>query len=213
MTTLCIFETEFGLEWAASSGNTRLGAEVIVPIAGLTSLTDEEIGRAVRASIPYALHAEARMLSEYVEHHNGHNGPTVIADELPFIKEKLIRFAGDKEVDRALSIIADYEANQARRKQKEEASQPRAGFIYLIESGGYHKIGKAVSVPNRLSQLNVQLPTPLTLVHTIAVSNMSWAENYLHQRYADKRLNGEWFNLSADDVAWICGLDSLERGA
>jgi hypothetical protein len=39
---------------------------------------------------------------------------------------------------------------------------------------------------------------------------MTAAEDFRHQRFATQRMNGEWFNLTADQVTWLVSLDSLE---
>mgnify|MGYP000098690222 CR=1 FL=1 len=88
------------------------------------------------------------------------------------------------------------------------ASKP--GYIYLLHADTQNcfKIGRTNNLQRRLA--NILLPFPITLVHSIQVADMVWAERHLHQRFADKRLNGEWFNLDSDDVAYICSLTELE---
>ena len=74
------------------------------------------------------------------------------------------------------------------------------GFVYLIKSGRHFKIGKANSVEARHRQLKVQLPQAAEVVHRIKTDDPYGIESYWHRRFADKRLNGEWFALSADEV-------------
>ena len=74
------------------------------------------------------------------------------------------------------------------------------GFVYLIKSGRHFKIGKANSVEARHRQLKIQLPVATEVVHRIATDDPYGIESYWHRRFADKRLNGEWFALSAEDV-------------
>lgn len=74
------------------------------------------------------------------------------------------------------------------------------GFVYLIKSGRHFKIGKANSVEARHRQLKIQLPQAAEVVHRIKTDDPYGIESYWHRRYADKRLNGEWFALSAEDV-------------
>lgn len=77
------------------------------------------------------------------------------------------------------------------------------GYVYLLESGGVYKIGRAKVVDNRIKQIQPKLPHPVELLHTIPCENMAHAEASLHAKYKDFRLNGEWFNLPAQAVAEI----------
>jgi Meiotically up-regulated gene 113 len=74
------------------------------------------------------------------------------------------------------------------------------GFVYLIKSGRHFKIGKANSVEVRHRQLKIQLPQAAEVIHRIKTDDPYGIEAYWHHRFADKRLNGEWFGLSADDI-------------
>jgi hypothetical protein len=65
---------------------------------------------------------------------------------------------------------------------------------------GTIKIGKASSVEARHRQLKIQLPQTAEVVHRIKTDDPHGIESYWHRRFADKRLNGEWFSLSAADV-------------
>lgn len=82
------------------------------------------------------------------------------------------------------------------------------GYIYLIKAGEHYKIGKSTNVARRMQQFN--LPIPIELLHTIAAQDMGRVESYLHKRFADQRVRGEWFTLSPDDIAWVCSLETLE---
>ena len=77
------------------------------------------------------------------------------------------------------------------------------GFVYLIESidAGTCKIGITKNDPNkRLKQLSTGNDSPLILVSTFKTDNYRKLESWLHRKYSDKRLNGEWFMLSEEDI-------------
>lgn len=80
----------------------------------------------------------------------------------------------------------------------------KEGFVYLgmlkIDKTRRYKIGKTNLVERRNAELSLQLPEKLELVHYIKTDDMSGIESYWHRRFADKNTNGEWFNLSTEDV-------------
>uniref|UniRef100_UPI002ABD55EB GIY-YIG nuclease family protein n=1 Tax=Paraburkholderia sp. J63 TaxID=2805434 RepID=UPI002ABD55EB len=49
----------------------------------------------------------------------------------------------------------------------------------------------------------VKLPFPITVEHFAWFNDYSRAERDLHLQYHEKRLEGEWFDLTAADVAHI----------
>lgn len=87
----------------------------------------------------------------------------------------------------------------------------KTGHIYLLSGGGYYKIGKSKNVVTRTSQIMEKLPFKAEVVCTIQSDDMNATESDLHKRFADKRANGEWFELDNDDVEYIKGLSSEKQ--
>lgn len=118
--------------------------------------------------------------------------------------ERLRSFAEENNAfAKVLSLLPKPLENIAPLKTK-NPSRPDEGFVYLgvlkVGSQKRYKIGKTNLVSRRSSELSLQLPEKMELVHYIKTDDMTGIEKYWHNRFADKNTNGEWFNLSVDDV-------------
>lgn len=79
-----------------------------------------------------------------------------------------------------------------------------SGYVYLIHaSTGMYKIGKAKNPQARFSSLQTGNPGQLDLICTISSDSTSILEHNIHQRFINKHVRGEWFNLSDEDVAYL----------
>ena len=79
----------------------------------------------------------------------------------------------------------------------------RSGWVYVLQAGPYYKIGKSKDVDRRIEQLATLPPFDIELVHTMPTDNMGAVEQDLHRLFNAKRVNGEWFELTEEDVAWL----------
>lgn len=72
-------------------------------------------------------------------------------------------------------------------------------YIIQREDGGPVKIGKAVRLMNRISELQTSVPSKLVLVYL----SIGDKEKELHQKFKSHRIRGEWFSWS-DEVREFC---------
>lgn len=137
----------------------------------------------------------------------------------------------DEEIEFALRVYPTkylYEENEliagyvnaihtevARRKKKateeiakqERLSRQYPGYVYLVQSPtSAYKIGRTKDYKSRARTFGVQLPFEVEFICVIQTGNMRKLEKELHQRFAEKRVSGEWFNLLPEDVEYIRGL-------
>lgn len=82
------------------------------------------------------------------------------------------------------------------------------GGVYLVESGGFYKIGKSKNIKSRLSSLKTGSPNGVELLSTYEPYAMTRdrLEKLLHERYADSRTTGEWFtkDFTVEDFEKAC---------
>lgn len=81
-------------------------------------------------------------------------------------------------------------------KQKE-------GIVYMLYSEHGTKIGMSKYKKKRTRYVKTQLPFDTIHVHEFFVPNRSAIEAYLHEQWRHRRLNGEWFDLSLDEICSV----------
>lgn len=83
----------------------------------------------------------------------------------------------------------------------EKSVKVPTGYVYLMKSGRHFKIGRTNSVGRREWELGIKIPIPPSTVHVIETDDPVGIEAYWHKRFADKRGEGEWFNLAPSNIA------------
>jgi hypothetical protein len=151
-------------------------------------------GKDFRCEIDHELHEQLRILAEFEG-----NDIAVVGSHL---LEKMI--AGEwLRYDRVLSQI-----NVVPQSEKAEfISERSAGFVYVIRIGLRYKIGKAADWRKRLA--NAMFPEPPDIICIIETDDRHRLERELHEKHADVRVHGEWFELQKLHIDGLLKLPNL----
>jgi hypothetical protein len=71
-------------------------------------------------------------------------------------------------------------------------------YTYIIKTVDLYKIGRAVDPHKRIQSF--ECGNPYIEIVKIMKGNH---ESYLHRKFSDKRVKGEWFRLTDEDIATI----------
>jgi hypothetical protein len=115
------------------------------------------------------------------------------------ITERLRIFATERE--EFADIIELLPAAESASDVDSADDECALGFVYLMKMNRNYKIGRTNSTGRREYELALQLPEKASLIHEIKTDDPVGIEKYWHSRFAEKRLNGEWFALAAADVS------------
>jgi hypothetical protein len=103
----------------------------------------------------------------------------------------------------------DYFSGQFNRNQC--GTGKRTPYVYLMRhTNGLTKIGFSYSPQAREKTLQAEDPRLRLIATKQAHKNV---ETRLHRIFSDKRVRGEWFDLSNREVDWmrfLCGFESVE---
>lgn len=116
---------------------------------------------------------------------------------------RLLEFAANKP---DYSDVADIVRPEAAKRIEQEtlaaSTTPSYGWVYLIKTGNRYKVGKTErALEVREYELDLILPNEPRLIHAIQTDDPPGIEKYWHKRFADRHVRGEFFDLTADDVA------------
>jgi len=78
-----------------------------------------------------------------------------------------------------------------------------SGVVYVLKSAYGYKVGRTRNVPSRMRTFGIQLPFIYTIPLCVWFDDHYAAERRYHGIFANKRINGEWFDLTEDDIDLI----------
>lgn len=115
----------------------------------------------------------------------------------------------DESTPEAIKVIHEFSSAVNLRHWVGIRRHVEVGYVYIIQDidiSKLFKIGMTNKPFDRMYTFGVKLPFETELIHVIPSRNAYHLEQTLHARFAAKRVNGEWFDLSAEDVAYIKGI-------
>ncbi len=118
------------------------------------------------------------------------------------LAKKVFEYCQDKDGCDDVATLCSVVLKESNDKNAFSDARGRdmVGEVYLFKSGRYFKVGKTNDIVRRGTEIRIQLPERMTLIHSIKTDDPSGVEAYWHRRFESKRMNGEWFDLNSSDV-------------
>lgn len=143
------------------------------------------------------------------EHEDGYfltdgQGYILESEDLIDIGKNLIKFAKKHKNDIIETNKKTTEELRNFLKDYIKTPKPKpSGQIYIMECGGYYKIGVSKNVKRRQKELD-RRPFKVNIIYESKIVEDCYSvEEMLHNRFSQKRINGEWFNLNNNDIEII----------
>jgi len=77
--------------------------------------------------------------------------------------------------------------------------EKKESYLYIIKTNEKYKIGFTKNWNNRKKSYETHLPE-YKIIYLIKILDAFNLEEYLHLLFKDKKVKGEWFNLSNEDI-------------
>jgi hypothetical protein len=115
--------------------------------------------------------------------------------------EKFCRDRGENDLAELCAVAAKTDNAKDAEGVPEETATGELGYVYWMKAGRFFKIGRTNALGRRERELVIQLPEAAKVVHSIKTDDPVGIEEYWRRRFRDRRKNGEWFELTAQDLA------------
>lgn len=118
--------------------------------------------------------------------------------------EKILKYCKDKGKYRDVIEICKEVLGSSEKEGNSDAGKDdlKFGYVYLMKSGRYYKIGRSDCVEKRNYEIGIKLPEELKIIHKIKTDDPIGIEAYWHKRFENKKVRKrtEWFDLSNSDI-------------
>jgi len=81
--------------------------------------------------------------------------------------------------------------------------QENIGYVYIVQSEKYYKIGKSTTKIERPIAIIKTIPMEARILRVYRVNDYDKCEALIHSIFRKKRIRGEWFGLIKDDIYQI----------
>jgi hypothetical protein len=160
----------------------------------------QKLAELIRELGHYPIAAELRMKARQQPDFPSHNTFSRFGRKSQVAEALLHWCATNPGWEDVQAICAEHATDPKSDGLTEDTEAAEIGYVYLLKSGKYYKVGRSNAPGRREYELAIQLPEPVVTVYTIKTDNPAGIEKYWHQRFADCRKNGEWFELQREDV-------------
>ncbi|MBN3555767.1 GIY-YIG nuclease family protein [Fictibacillus nanhaiensis] len=101
-----------------------------------------------------------------------------------------------------------YQQNQSELQKIINTPYPRGqaiGYVFFVQDHqtGNFQIGKTTQLDKRNNRFTVNLPFKNELIYLVKSGNHHQTEAAFHDYFTNKRVHGEWYTLSSEDLTWL----------
>jgi len=89
-----------------------------------------------------------------------------------------------------------------RFSNRYELSFNKPGYLYLVESGIYHKMGVTTNLISRIYTYESHNPNVLFTVSGL-IDEAGYIENELHKKFFNQRAIRDWYILNKENIDYI----------
>lgn len=122
------------------------------------------------------------------------------------VMDEGIRLGYISDDERPDKFVDSLLRNKKRPKSPLPERKKKHGFVYILKSeAGQYKIGRAKNPDDRQETFTIKLPFRTEYELVIPSDDYEAFELELQRRFASKRLDGEWFALTSEDIEILKG--------